>query len=176
MAQGRLIKQLLEYRDGILGFILALTHDLDVAEEIFQNVAMAIVEEDRRATKVTNFIAWAREVARRRVADYFKQRSRREAVEQPSEALVDVISQAFAENESTVEDHRLRLQALTDCVKKLPGKSREMVEGFYSRQLPLKQLAAEMNWQESSLRVALSRARKTLADCVNTRLSRRETS
>lgn len=60
MAQGQLVKQLLENRDVILGFVFALTRDDDAAEEIFQDVAMAIVEEDHRGTNVVNFMSWTR--------------------------------------------------------------------------------------------------------------------
>ena len=49
MAPEQLVKQFLDHRDVILGFILALTRDHAVAEEIFQDVAMVILEEARRA-------------------------------------------------------------------------------------------------------------------------------
>jgi RNA polymerase sigma-70 factor (ECF subfamily) len=169
-----LIKQLLENRDLILGFIFALTRNYDLSEEIFQDVAMAIVEEDRQGTQVLNFMAWAREIGRRRVAEYFRKRLRREAIEQPSVSLAEVIAQGFAENETVLENHRLRLHALLECVQRLSGRSRQLIEGFYERRMSLRDLAAVLGWQENSVKVALSRAHKVLADCVNTRLGTQE--
>jgi RNA polymerase sigma-70 factor (ECF subfamily) len=174
MAEGRLVRQFLENRDAILGFLFALIRDPDASEEVFQDLAMVVMDEDRRGTAVVHFHAWVREVARRRVADYFRKRARRQALEQPADDLVDVVSQAFAENEAIQERQRLRLQALLECVERLSGRSREVIEGYYGRRLSLKDLAAEMAWQVNSVKVALSRARKALADCVNTRLSLRE--
>ena len=168
MAQGQLVKQFLEHRDSILGFIYALTRDFDAAEELFQEVAMVLVEEDRRETAVGNFMPWVREVSRRRVADFFRKQSRRVAVEQPSDSLAEIISQAFAENEPTQET--LRLQALLECSKRLSARSREVIEGFYSRRMSLRDLAAAMGWQENSVKVMLSRSRKVLADCITSRL------
>jgi RNA polymerase sigma factor (sigma-70 family) len=174
MAQGELIKQLIANRDLILGFIFALTRSMDLAEEIFQDVAMAIVEEDRRGTTVSHFLPWAREVSRRRVAGFFRKRARREALEQPSESLVEVIAQSFTENEVALETHRLRLQALVECVQQLAGRSQQLIEGFYGRRMSLRDLALALTWQENSVKVALSRARKVLADCVTTRLRMQE--
>jgi RNA polymerase sigma factor (sigma-70 family) len=170
MAQGQLVKQFLEARDAILGFIYALTRDFDVSEEIFQDVAMVILEEARRETTVLHFMPWAREIARRRVAEYFRKQAAREARERPSDSLTEAIAQAFVENESMLEEHRLRLQFLLDCLKRLSGRGREVIEGFYGRRRSVKGLAADMAWQENSVKVALSRARKVLADCINTRL------
>lgn len=176
MAQDQLVKDFLEHRDTLLGFIFALTRDYNLSEDIFQEVATVILEEARKATTVTNFMAWAREVARRRVADYYKKRARREGVEQPLEPLAEVIGQAFEENEAALENQRLRFQYLLECMKRLTGRSREAIEGFYGRRMSVKDLAASMSWQENSVKVALSRARKVLADCINTRLSAQEAS
>jgi RNA polymerase sigma-70 factor, ECF subfamily len=174
MAQDQLVKQFLENRDTILAFLFSLTRDFDVSEEIFQDVAMVIVQEDRRGTTVINFMAWAREVARRRVAEHYRKWARRKAVEQPADSMAEVISQAFAENEPSLEKHRLRLQALLECVERLSSRSREVIEGFYGQQRSLRDIATAMAWQENSVKVALSRARKALGDCINTRLRLRE--
>lgn len=174
MAEQRLVRQFLEHRDSILGFIFVLTRELDIAEEIFQDVAAVILEEDRRDTKVTNFKPWAREIARRRVANYFRQRNKRKTVEQPSESILELIAQSFDENDAAVEDHRLRMQALLGCVERLPARGRQMIEGFYGRRMSVKDLAAELDWREPSVRVALTRARKALGDCIQSRLNRSE--
>ena len=174
MAQEQLVKQLLDNRDVILGFILALTRDHAVAEEIFQDVAMVILEESRRATTVTNFLAWSREIARRRVAEFYRKSAKRSAIEQPSDSLADVICQSFDENETTLESHQLRLQYLLECIKRLSGRSREAIDGFYGQRKSVRELAAAMSWHENSVKVALSRARKVLADCINSRLRMQE--
>ncbi len=175
MAQDQLVKQFLDNRDTILGFIFALTRDYAVAEEIFQDVAIVILEEARRETAVVNYLAWSREIARRRVAEYYRKRGRRHAIEQTSDALTDVIGQAFGENEAVREDHQLRMQYLLECVQRLQGRSRELIEGFYNQRKSIRDLAAALAWQENSVKVALSRTRKVLADCINSRQRKQET-
>src|SRR5271165_6217057 len=131
MDQGTLVKRFLENRDVILSFIYALTRDYDVAEEIFQNLALAVLQESNRATSVENFLGWVREVARHRVADWYRQNSRRAAKEQPSGAMIEVVAQAFAENEVAAQANHLRMKSLLECLERLTGRSREVIEGFY---------------------------------------------
>jgi RNA polymerase sigma factor (sigma-70 family) len=119
-------------------------------------------------------MAWGREVARRHVADHYKKRARRDRVGQPSGTMEEVIAQAFEENEAVLELQKLRFQCLLECIQSLSGRSRELIEGFYGRRKSLRDLAADMAWQEDSVKVALSRARKTLADCIKGRLRLRE--
>ena len=114
--QGQLVSHLLDSRDAILGFILALTRDYDVAEEIFQEVAKAILEEANKATAVAHFMPWAREIARRRVGEFYRRSAKRNALERPSPSMEEVICQAFTENESSPESTHLRLKALLDCL------------------------------------------------------------
>jgi RNA polymerase sigma-70 factor (ECF subfamily) len=175
MDQGELVKRFLENRDVILSFIYALTRDYDAAEEVFQNVAVAILQEAGRPAKVENFLAWAREVARHRVADYYRQGARRTAMEQPSGALVAAVSQAFAEHEIAAQTSHARMRSLLECLQRLTGRNRDVIEGFYRERKSLRDLAAGMGWTENSVKVALSRARKVLADCVHLKMRVQET-
>jgi RNA polymerase sigma-70 factor (ECF subfamily) len=172
MADTQLVKQFLEHRDMLMGFIYALTRHYDVAEEVFQEVSLAILTEAGKSTEVENFMPWAREVARRRVADYFRRAARRQSVEQLSDSLTNVICHAFTENDSLVEIHQERMKSLLECLKRLSGRSREVVEGHYHERQSLKQIAAAIGWTEGSVKVALSRARKALADCIQIRMHR----
>jgi RNA polymerase sigma-70 factor (ECF subfamily) len=165
-----LVKQLLEHRDGILGFLFALTRDYDVSEELFQVVATTILEEAGRGTTVEQFLPWAREIARRRVREYYRTHTRREALEQPEAALEEVVCQAFAENEDACETDQLRLKCLLECLERLTGRSRQVIEGFYRQRKSIRELADALAWQEGSVKVALVRARKALAECVQARM------
>lgn len=169
--QPTLVKQFLEHRDALLAFIIGLTRDHDVAEEVFQDAAQVILQESGRGTPVIHFLPWAREVARRRVAEHYRKQSKLRAVEQPSPALAEIVDQAFAENERVLEDHRLRLKYLDECRERLSGRGREVVAGFYGEHKSIRQIAAAIGWGENSVKVALSRARRLLADCVRQKLA-----
>ncbi len=170
MDQSPLVLRFLEERDAVLCFLIALTRDFQVAEEIFQEVALVVIAEARCATEVQNVSAWVREIARRRVAEYYRKRSRQLPTVAFSESLAEVIEQSFAENESLLEKQQTTMRFLLECLSKLPGRSRELVEGFYHRRQSLQQLASSVGWKVDSVKVALSRARKVLGDCVRMKM------
>jgi RNA polymerase sigma-70 factor, ECF subfamily len=171
MDQPQLVRQLLENRDALLGFILALTRDYAAAEEIFQETSLAILEEAREKPAIDNFMAWARAIARRRVAEYYRKASRRAGIEQLSAGMAEMIAQAFAENTATPEHLQIRMQFLLECLNRLTGRSQEVIAKFYQGRQSLKDIAAAMNWQPDSVKVALARARKALADCIQVKLA-----
>jgi RNA polymerase sigma-70 factor (ECF subfamily) len=170
MADPVLVRQFLEQRDVILGFILALTRDYDTAEEVLQEVALVILDEANKGTVASHFPSWAQGIARRRVADHYRKRNRRHAVEQVSGAMTEVVCQAFAENEELLDRHQDRMKALMQCLTRLTGRSRDVIVGFYQQRLSIQQLAETLAWQANSVKVALTRARKLLADCIQVRL------
>jgi RNA polymerase sigma-70 factor (ECF subfamily) len=170
MAEGDLVNQFLENRDPILGFIVALTRDYDVAEEIFQEVAKVILEEAKKSISVSHFMPWAREIARRRVSEFYRKQTRRHAVEKAAPSMEEVICQAFTENEKTLEISHLRMKALMDCLRALPDRSRKLVEGFYRQGQSIRDLAGNRGWTEPSVKNALWRTRKALAECIRNKL------
>ena len=109
MVQKELVRKFLENRETILGFIFALTRDHAAAEEVFQEVALVILEEAGKEAAIGNFLAWAREVARRRARDYFRKKSKLQW-EPLDEPLEEMVAQAFSENDVSMEGYQLRLK------------------------------------------------------------------
>lgn len=163
------IKHLLEHREMLFAFVLALVRDHDAAEEIFQTVGVKVVVEAQRGTAPEDFAKWARGIARHCVADYFRERQQRQQVLAQaalSGSLADRIEQAFDEQHAAQEDLQHRLRHLKDCVHKLSARAQQLLALRYERRLPIEDVAAEVNWTPASVKVALSRARTALADCM----------
>lgn len=158
-----LVKALLEHRDALLGFILALTRDRGAAEEVFQEVGLAVIEESRKGTEVGRFLPWAHEMARRRVAEYFRKRQRGFA---RLESLDEVVGRAFEEDVDDPSLARIRQAAVEDCLKELPPAQRALVERRYRDRSSIRQIAEAMDWTDGSVKVALWKARQRLAGCV----------
>jgi DNA-directed RNA polymerase specialized sigma24 family protein len=53
---------------------------------------------------------------------------------------------------------------------RLTDRMRDLVTRRYRDGVPLDELASGMGWKTESVKVALSRARKALAECVHTKL------
>lgn len=160
-----LVRQLLEHRDGLLGFILALTHDREAAEEIFQEVGLAVVEEAGKKTEVLRFLPWVHELARRRVAEYYRRTSRRRLVEH-SGPMDEVVAQAFQENAADPASVRARQDHLERCLEDLTPAQRGLIEQRYRDHAPLRDIARRESSTEGSIKVLLWRARRQLARCI----------
>jgi RNA polymerase sigma factor (sigma-70 family) len=169
--QPKITRDFLQNRQGLLGFIFALTRNQLVAEEVFQEVALAILEEANSGKQVDPFLPWAREVARRRVVEYYRKSSRREAITPLSETMVELVGRSFTENEEAPEQDSLRLVSLRECLKQLPARARQVVDLRYNARLGIEGIAQSLSWQIGSIHVLLARSRKALADCVRAKLS-----
>lgn len=166
MASPDLVKLLLEHRDGIFGFVLALTHDRAAAEEIFQEVGLAVVEESRKGTRVVQFLPWVHELARRRIAEHFRKNARLKSFAR-LDSLDEVVSQAFEENASDLAGHLQRQDLLNECLEDLPGTQRQMVERRYRDHASIREIASALDWTEGAVKVALWKARRRLQVCVD---------
>lgn len=168
--QQDLVRQFLVHRDMVLAYLLAMTRDSAVAEEIFQETALAVLEEARHGVVVTNVAGWTREIARRRALEHFRRRERDRRMTPLDEVWLEGVEQAFAENIWTAEDLQMRQTLLRECLAKLGDRARQVVELHYRGEKSLSQIAAVLAWQVESVTVALSRARRALSECVQSKL------
>ncbi|MBI4566509.1 MAG: sigma-70 family RNA polymerase sigma factor [Planctomycetes bacterium] len=164
-----LVKLLLEHRDGLFGFILALTRDREAAEEVFQEVSLAVVEESNRRTHVAQFLPWVHEIARRRVAEHFRKNARRNAIER-RESLDDVVGQAFEENVTDVHAHLRRQDYLDQCTEEPPHMQRQMIRKRYRDRASIKKIAEAFDWTKEAVKVSLWNARRRLAACIDEKM------
>ena len=165
MTQPELVRDFLEHRGLILGFIIALVRDPEIAEEVFQEVGLKVVEQAGKGTAVARFLPWVREIARNCVADHFRARSRTAAL---PDSLAAVIAQSFDEHEP--QDVAARRAHLQNCRGRLTERVRDLVTRRYRDGIPLDELASGVGWTTGSVKVAISRARKLLAECVHAKL------
>ncbi len=163
MSQPPLIRVFLERRRLVFGFIYALTRDADAAEEIFQEVSVAVLEENARGTDVGRFLPWVCGVARHRVFDYYRRKGKRHAL---TALMADTIAEVFDQHAETPEDTARRIRGLLDCVEELPIRQRQLVELHYRDQMRLAQVADKMGWKPDAVKVGLSKIRKALLACL----------
>lgn len=161
-----LVKAYLTHREFLHGYTLAMTRDPAAAEEIFQEVGLAIVAEARKGTSVGQFAAWAREMIRRRVAEHFRLKSRQRDRERPLETAIE---KAFAEYEPEGSDPA-RHAALLQCLQTLPERRREIIEARYREFKSIRAIAEAVSWTEDAVKVGLWKARQALFRCVEHRL------
>jgi RNA polymerase sigma-70 factor (ECF subfamily) len=168
-----LTRKFLEQRDGLLGFILALTRDREAAEEIFQETGLVIVQEAGRGTRVEQFLPWAHEIARRRVAEYFRKSSRRSSIEH-SVDVDEAVSLAFEENAADPVVLQQGRKHLEDCLEGLSKDQKILLDRRYRDRTPLRDIARDAETTEGSVKVLLWRVRRQLARCIEGKISAAE--
>lgn len=164
-AEQNLARRLLEHRDELFAFILAHVRDWNVAEEIFQEMSLVVLQKAQEGIAVEQFGPWSREIARRLVLNYWKTTSRSRLV--LSSEVLDSIEQAFARHDADEEGAVPELLgALRKCLDKLPGHLRHVVDLRYREALSLHAIAHRLNRTAGAVQVALSRIRARLLDCA----------
>ncbi|MFO0877407.1 MAG: sigma-70 family RNA polymerase sigma factor [Gemmataceae bacterium] len=152
------------------GFILGLLPDPHRAEDVFQELFLTLSRKADEFRPGSNFLAWARSIARLKVLEQCRASSSGPHLLEP-DTLEAVVLDA-----PEVEDHwKERREALAQCLQQLAPRAREILELRYSEAfLSPPEIASKLSWSVNAVHVALSRARKFLQECTRRRLSQME--
>lgn len=153
---------------GVLrGFILGLLPDHNRAEDVFQELFLTITRKAGEFCSGTNFLAWARSIARLKVLEQLRAQQNVPHALDPE--TLEVLLLAAEEAEDRWDERR---EALAHCLKQLAPRAREILELRYSDDfLPPPAIAARLSWSVNAVHVALSRARRFLQECTRRRLA-----
>ncbi len=156
---------------GILrGFILGLLPDHDRSEDVFQELFLTITRKAEDYRPGTNFLAWARAIARLKVLEQYRSTQAGPHLLDP-DALDAVIASAEELDDSWAD----RRAALAQCLDQLAPRAREILELRYCEDcLPPPEIASRLSWTVNAVNVALSRARKFLQECTRRRMATKE--
>jgi RNA polymerase sigma-70 factor (ECF subfamily) len=166
--------QRLFLRHGSLlrGFILGLLPDHNRAEDVYQELFLTITRIAGEFRTGTNFLAWARAIARLKVLETIRANKGNLALLDPE--TLDAVAQTADELDDHWSEQR---EALAHCLEQLAPKAREILELRYSEELLAPpQIASRISWSLNAVNVALSRARKFLQECTRRRLALKEQS
>jgi len=159
---------LIRHRSSLYAYILACVRSHADAEDILQNVSLAVVQADDPPATGERFLAWAREIARRRVLEHFRKSKRLLPID-PHVALRLAEAAERVERKSAGTAHR---EALLGCLEKLPPESQQVLAACYGdSRASAADLAARFGRTEQAVHSLLYRIRQALRDCVSRRLS-----
>jgi RNA polymerase sigma-70 factor (ECF subfamily) len=150
----------------VLAYVLSLEPNLADAQDIVQEVFLTISRKADTFTVGSNFPAWACTVARYQTLGFQRRRAR-----QACTLDEDVI--ALLEDGRTIDGPQFEeeVSVLKGCLLKLAPRARELIWARYHRQRMPEDIADEIGWTANAVRVALSRARTLLRECLNSRIA-----
>jgi RNA polymerase sigma factor (sigma-70 family) len=157
------IRGLQRGRLRLLAYIRSLVCDVELAEEVFQELSVVVLEKAGSYDPDHDVEAWFRGIARNLVRRVRSGRGRQIAL--PGARLADLVDTAFEENrDRDMIDEKLVL--LRRCMGKLTNASREMLRMRHVLGLGLDVIAERSGRTRGAVQTALSRTRRAVARCV----------
>lgn len=169
MKQAELSRLLMQHRTALYGYILACVRNHADAEDILQNVCVAVTESIGRLEREEGFLPWAREIARRRVLAHFRG-GRRERPTDPE--LVQHLAEAAdrLEQRRPASEHQAALLA---CLEGLPRQSRRLILLRYTDAAGgAEKLAQRFGRSVQAVYALIKRIKAGLRECVEHRLAK----
>lgn len=147
------------HQSALKAFVLALWPNYTEAEDVMQEVFLVITRKAHEFIPDSNFLSWARTIARYEILAAQRRKYRLQSNEAVLEAL-----EADCPEDLGVDR---RLEALKRCIEKLPPKSQEIMRLRYHNNYGPNEIATLLQRSVNSINVALAKARVALRECVN---------
>jgi RNA polymerase sigma-70 factor len=149
--------------DMLVSYLRSLVRSPDALEDLFQETMLTAWRKLPDFDRTRAFGPWLRGIAANKVRQH-RDRSRRDLAH-CDDTVMKAIEQRFATVPPDGGLHRM-VEALLECVQKLPDKLRHAVEFVYRRGLGIRAAADTLDASEEAIKKRVQRGRKLLAECV----------
>jgi len=145
----------------VAAFVGSMVFDVTDRDDVLQDCAVAAMTSYDRYDPSRPFSAWVIGVARNQIRLYLRRKSNDPHIfdEDALDSLVAAFSRIRPEQEQ-------KLTQLEHCVDQLEGRSRQLCELRYSRDLKPAAIAKELNMAPNTVAKSLQRIREQLRDCL----------
>jgi RNA polymerase sigma-70 factor (ECF subfamily) len=157
------------HQQALLAYVLSIEPNLADAQDIVQETFLTVSRKAQTFAEGTTFLAWACTVARYNTLHF--QRSRARRVARLDDDVVELLHASEVVDESCLEQ---QVSAMQHCLNRLAPRARELVWLRYHGAKMPEQIAPEVGWSVNAVRVALSRARALLRECMEQRLAAKD--
>jgi RNA polymerase sigma-70 factor (ECF subfamily) len=153
-------------------FLASHLRDADVIDDLVQDVFLRAFDRLSTLRDGTAFRAWLLGIARNRALEHLRERLR-SGLSAPDalDALLDRTQLAVLEGDDEEARRVLELEALRQCIRRLPPVGARLIREHYFKGRPITVLAAEERKNEGTLRMTLLRLREALRECVRRRVA-----
>lgn len=165
------IRELWRQRITLLSYLEVIVRDEYLAEDVFQEISVAVLRKRHEIKDVQHLEAWLRQAAR-----FHGVAAVRKLARQPmifNDAMLDQLDAVWTRRD--VHEVSDRSEMLRDCIDELSPYAKQLVDLRYGQGLSGTELASRVHRKLNTIYVALSRIHRTLADCIDQRLGRRKT-
>jgi RNA polymerase sigma-70 factor (ECF subfamily) len=146
-------------------YVLSLVPRWADADEIMQEVNVVLWQKFEQFQPDSNFFAWACQIARFKVKDYRRKKSRERVIF--SDALVEMLADECVAVAEKVNDSQT---ALDCCLRKLNPDQRKLILLRYNEDTSIHQIAMSLGRTVGAIYKALERTHQLLHECIRRRL------
>jgi RNA polymerase sigma-70 factor (ECF subfamily) len=159
-----------ENADMLIAYIRSTARDDAMADDIFQETMLTAWRRLDDYDKDRPFGPWLRGIAARILLAHHRKSARDFAV--CDEETLDYLSQRFETlHQQPGDAFDDKLDALRDCVEKLPEPYREPIQLRYGEGMGVSGLIERMGLATETVKKRLQRAKARLLDCINRKLA-----
>lgn len=165
-----IVKAAFQYRDALLSYSFGLLRDWAKAEDVLQDAFLVVMDKWQDVTDPGGVYAWVRRIVHYKALEALRARAREVRVEE--EDLLRVVEKTLAAHlDQRAAEHQGRMRsALRECMSQLSHFSVSLLTGFYWNLESCEALAAVNQRSTNAVRLALSRLRGQLRDCMTRRM------
>lgn len=165
--QEKILSHLFAARTRLCAAAYSVVRDPQIAEDIFQNIALKALTRDVRFETEAALLSWAMVSVKREGIDWLR-KCRPESVGL-GEALLDLLHQEWMEETSNCQE--ARRAALQHCLEQMPPESRNLLELRYFEGNSCGEVARLVGIGLEAAYQRLSRLHRLLKTCIDKKVS-----
>jgi RNA polymerase sigma-70 factor (ECF subfamily) len=152
---------------NLRAFVRSMGLDWSAVDDVMQTVSLVMWRKWHEFDVNSDFMLWARVITRFEVLKFRRKLARDRHVfrENVMELLAGVVEAGDGSGSS--DDYR---DALQECLRALPEKSRRLIRAAYAGDRTIREVAGDVGQSATSFYKTLNRIREKLRQCVQRRL------
>jgi len=162
------IQLLAEHQNRLYGYIFSLLGDHDRTADVLQESNLVLWRKVHEFQTDKPFLPWAFAIARFQVLAHLRDQKRDRLL--LDAGLAELLSQDSERHAEQIDAVR---EALGHCLTSLTARTRKLLEQRYFQSLSIADIASTVGQTANSVKVALLRGRRQIADCIQRRLAAR---
>jgi RNA polymerase sigma-70 factor, ECF subfamily len=155
------------HQGQIYGFIYAVVRNREDTEDLFQAVSLVLWNKFDSFRLGSNFLAWARQIARNKIGHFVK---RKHLPIYVAEDLLDILMQGSTTRGS--DQAEAYLAGLQRCRENLAATDQQLLQLRYVEGLSTVEIAERTQRLQQSVSRSLNRIRRWLLECIRMELVR----
>jgi RNA polymerase sigma-70 factor len=162
MTRKKAVQLLFRYRAMVLGYALSILRDRHMAEDLFQEVVLVVLDKFDSIRSEEAFPAWVRTAARFRALKKLRDDKSRPVV-LVDDRVLDALEPHWQKRES---DESLS-RALDECLKRLTARARSLLTLRFADNWNCRDIARREGKPAHTIHVAFSRIYDSLRRCLS---------